>query len=120
MNADAYENPLTGRYASAEMSALFSARHKFATWRRLWLWLAEAEGELGLPIPGEALAAFRRWRTGADTQVEAALREAPHFVMAHVLQAWLLVCSRDPRRGKRRARRRARRQTPPARPRANT
>ena len=46
----------------------------------------------------QALAAFRRWRTGADTQVEAALREAPHFVMAHVLQAWLLVCSRDPRR----------------------
>lgn len=46
MNADAYENPLTARYASAEMSALFSARHKFATWRRLWLALAEGEREL--------------------------------------------------------------------------
>ena len=43
------------RYASAEMSALFSARSKFTTWRRLWLWLAEAEKELGLPIP-EAVA----------------------------------------------------------------
>ena len=43
MSADAYENPLTGRYASPEMSALFSARHKFGTWRKLWLWLVGGE-----------------------------------------------------------------------------
>ncbi|HSB36673.1 MAG TPA: hypothetical protein VLH41_07330, partial [Thermoanaerobaculia bacterium] len=49
--ADLWENPLGSRYASAEMSSLFSARSKFTTWRRLWLWLAEAERELGLPIP---------------------------------------------------------------------
>ena len=42
-----------------------------------------------------ALAALLSWRTGADAQIELALREAPGFVMAHVLQAYLLLCSRD-------------------------
>lgn len=45
-----------------------------------------------------ALAAFQTWRRGAEPLLEAALREAPEFVMALVLQAWLLACSRDPRR----------------------
>lgn len=44
-----------------------------------------------------ALAAFQGWRTGADALVDEALREAPAFVMAHVLRACLLICSRDPR-----------------------
>ena len=74
MSHDAYESPLTGRYASAEMSALFSARHKFATWRRLWLWLAEAEKELGLPIPETAITAFREHLVPTDGELEAADR----------------------------------------------
>jgi len=45
-----------------------------------------------------ALAAHQSWRTGATEQLDVALQEAPRFVMAHVLQAWLLVCSRDPQR----------------------
>jgi tetratricopeptide (TPR) repeat protein len=45
-----------------------------------------------------ALAAFQGWRSGADVQLASALRQAPDFVMAHVLQAYLLLCSRDPRR----------------------
>ena len=45
-----------------------------------------------------ALAAFQTWRTGAELPLAEALLEAPHFVMAHALQAYLLVCSRDPRR----------------------
>jgi tetratricopeptide (TPR) repeat protein len=44
-----------------------------------------------------ALAAFQSWRSGADVHLASALREAPYFVMAHVLQAYLLLCSRDPR-----------------------
>lgn len=43
-----------------------------------------------------ALAAFQSWRTGAEVQLKTGLREAPEFLMAHVLQAWQLVCSRDP------------------------
>ncbi|MCE9657578.1 MAG: hypothetical protein K8R60_03395 [Burkholderiales bacterium] len=45
-----------------------------------------------------ALAALLAWRTGAEEQIAATLQEAPRFVMAHVLQAWLLACSRDPHR----------------------
>lgn len=87
MNADAYENPLTGRYASVEMSALFSARHKFATWRRLWLWLAEAEKELGLAIPDEAVASLRAHLVPTDGELAAAERyerETKHDVMAQI------------------------------------
>jgi FAD/FMN-containing dehydrogenase len=45
-----------------------------------------------------ALAAYQGWRDGAEAPLALALEEAPRFVMAHVLQAYLLVCSRDPRR----------------------
>jgi len=44
-----------------------------------------------------ALAAFQGWRDGAEAPLALALQEAPRFVMAHVLEAYLLVCSRDPR-----------------------
>ena len=47
---DTYESPLSSRYASAEMKYLFSPDKKFKTWRRLWIALAEAEHELGLPV----------------------------------------------------------------------
>lgn len=88
MSADAWENPLTARYASAEMSALFSARHKFATWRRLWLALAEAERELGLAIPGEAIDALRAHLVPTDAELASAdryERETKHDVMAQIL-----------------------------------
>ena len=87
MSADAYENPLTARYASAEMSALFSARHKFATWRRLWLALAEGERELGLDVPEEAIAALRAHLVPTDAELAAAERyerETKHDVMAQI------------------------------------
>lgn len=48
-----YENPLTGRYASPEMSRIWSPQTKFSTWRKLWWALAQAERELGLPITAE-------------------------------------------------------------------
>ena len=45
-----------------------------------------------------ALAAFQGWRDGTEAPLALALQQAPAFVMAHVLRAYLLVCSRDPRR----------------------
>jgi adenylosuccinate lyase len=82
---DEFSNPLTDRYASAEMSAIFSPRFKFETWRRLWLWLAEEEKRLGLPITDEALSQMAATITSID--FEAAAREEErtrHDVMAHV------------------------------------
>jgi adenylosuccinate lyase len=41
------------------MMKIFSARERASTWRQLWVWLAEAEKELGLPIPDEAIEQMR-------------------------------------------------------------
>jgi adenylosuccinate lyase len=83
--ADRYVNPLTERYASAEMSFIFSARFKFGRWRRLWLALAEAERELGLEISEEAIEAIRQHLDDFDLKRAGALeRELRHDVMAHV------------------------------------
>ena len=50
-----YQSPLSQRYASREMQALFSNDKKFKTWRRLWIALAQAEQELGLDISDEQI-----------------------------------------------------------------
>jgi adenylosuccinate lyase len=84
-SADRYANPLTERYASPEMSRIFSARFKFGMWRRLWLALAESERELGLEISEEALQALRDHLDDVDLGRAAELeRELRHDVMAHV------------------------------------
>ena len=44
---DQFESPLIRRYASKEMSFIFSPQFKFQTWRKLWIYLAESEKELG-------------------------------------------------------------------------
>jgi adenylosuccinate lyase len=85
MASERYSNPLTERYASPEMSRIFSPAFKFGTWRRLWLALAEAEQELGLPIPDGAVAALRAHLDDVDLGRAAELeRELRHDVMAHV------------------------------------
>ena len=83
--SEAYVNPLTERYASAQMSAVFSPRFKFETWRRLWLWLAEEERRLGLPITEEAIAQMRAHLGDIDFPAAAAEESRTrHDVMAHV------------------------------------
>jgi adenylosuccinate lyase len=80
-----YQNPLVSRYASAEMSRLWSPQRKFSTWRRLWVALAEAEAELGLPISAEQIAQLKAHVD--DIDFEAARRHEQrlrHDVMAHV------------------------------------
>jgi adenylosuccinate lyase len=82
---DADGSPLFGRYASGEMVRLFSSQRKFETWRLLWLWLAEEERRLGLPISEQAIAEMRAHLT--DIDFDAAAREEEktrHDVMAHV------------------------------------
>jgi len=80
-----YDNPLIARYASAEMSALWGPQRKFSTWRRLWVALAEAEAELGLPITSEQLAELRENVERIDFDAaERYERRLRHDVMAHV------------------------------------
>ena len=85
MNKPIYENPLCARYASREMQRIFSPDFKFSTWRRLWIALAEAEQELGLPITDEQLDEMRAHIDDIDyakaAEYESRLR---HDVMAHI------------------------------------
>ncbi len=84
---DGFDHPLAGRYASPEMLRLHSPRHRYTTWRRLWLALAEAEAELGVAIPAEALEQMRAALevTGDDLQRVAEYERATrHDVMAHL------------------------------------
>ncbi len=85
MSKPNYENPLIKRYASREMSHIFSPDMKFTTWRRLWIALAEAEQELGLEITDEQLAELREHVDDINYEVaEAREKEVRHDVMSHV------------------------------------
>lgn len=85
MSQQHYENPLISRYASPEMSGLWSDQRKFSTWRKLWIALAEAEQQLGLPIRDEQLAEMRQHVDDIDfVQAAAYERRLRHDVMAHV------------------------------------
>jgi adenylosuccinate lyase len=85
MAEDSPQNPLHERYASREMARIFSARHRFETWRRLWIVLAESQAELGLPITEEQLAALRRAAPEIDlARVAEIERETRHDVVAHL------------------------------------
>ena len=84
-NLDRYVHPLADRYASREMQAIFSPGHRFGCWRRLWLALAEAEQELGLPVSDEALAQMRAGLDDLDLEKAAEYEKRfRHDVMAHV------------------------------------
>ncbi|MGA2063492.1 MAG: adenylosuccinate lyase [Thermoguttaceae bacterium] len=85
MSQDQYDNPLITRYASARMNELWSPQRKFSTWRRLWVALAEAEAELGLPITPGQVAQLRAHVEDIDFVAAAAYeRRLRHDVMAHV------------------------------------
>lgn len=85
LDRNQYDNPLIGRYASRQMSELFSPQRKFSTWRRLWVALAEAEAELGLAITPEQIAELREHVDQIDFEAAARHeRQLRHDVMAHV------------------------------------
>ncbi len=85
MSHDQYQNPLISRYASRDLVRLWSPQSIHSTWRRLWVALAEAEQELGLPISTEQIAELRNAVDDVDFAKAAAYeRELRHDVMAHV------------------------------------
>lgn len=80
-----YSTPLNSRYASKEMSYIFSDDMKFSTWRKLWIALAESERELGLNITEEQIEELKS--NIYDINYEVALKkekEVRHDVMSHV------------------------------------
>ena len=82
---DRYESPLASRYASEFMLHLFSPDMRIQTWRRLWVALARAEHNLGLPVTMEQVDELAAHITDIDYEVAARReKEVRHDVMAHV------------------------------------
>ncbi|MCL4221259.1 MAG: adenylosuccinate lyase [Phycisphaerales bacterium] len=91
---DTYTSPLATRNASPEMLRLWSPRHKFNTWRRIWLAAAEAQHEVtkdrGSPlVTGEQVEELRAVVERGITDEEIARaadleRDLRHDVMSHV------------------------------------
>jgi len=80
-----YENPLIKRYASEEMSKVFSDENKFSTWRKLWVALAESQKELGLDIKDSQIEEMKKhiYKLNLERASEIE-KETRHDVMAHV------------------------------------
>ena len=80
-----WENPLATRYASTEMTKLWSDNHRYRLWRQAWLALAEAEAELGLPISQEQLHELRTHLEPIDFAKAAEYeKQMRHDVFAHL------------------------------------
>ncbi len=80
-----YSNPLITRYASNEMSHIWSAQKKHSTWRKLWIALAECEKQLGLDITDEQINELKAHVEDIDFAAAARYeKKLRHDVMAHV------------------------------------
>ena len=80
-----YNNPLIVRYASDEMSYVFSDENKFSNWRKLWVALAQSQKELGLDITEEQINELKENIYNIDFELAAKKeKEFRHDVMAHV------------------------------------
>lgn len=87
MSNDTYSTPLTGRYSSQEIQRLFSSRERLSTWRKLWLYLAQSEKELGVDISDEAIEQMKANLTVQDDEfpvIAAEEKRRRHDVMANV------------------------------------
>ncbi len=82
---DNYHSPLSTRYASSDMRAVFSERRRIETWRRIWIELARAQHDLGLGVSAGQVAELEAHATDIDFGAAARYeRQLRHDVMAHV------------------------------------
>jgi len=81
---DTFLSPLTWRYGSEEMRAIWSEMHKRRLWRRVWVALAAAQHEAGL-VTAEQLADLRAHQDDVDMARAAEIEdEIHHDLMAEV------------------------------------
>lgn len=89
---DRYESPLTKRYASKEMSLLFSDTTKYSMWRHMWYTLATVQQELGIAITHEQLEELKKNRTNLNLDRAHYYEQLYHHdVVAH-LHAYAEQC----------------------------
>lgn len=85
MRQQEYESPFSARYASKEMSTLFSSRHRTILYRKLWLSLAKAEQKLGLEITNNQIEQMQQnLETISFDKIREYEKRFRHDVMAHI------------------------------------
>jgi adenylosuccinate lyase len=89
-------SPFTWRYGSDEMRSLFSEKSRRATWRKVWLALAEAEAKRGL-VSGEELRDIRAHAKSDD--VDIAKAHELERTIRHDLMAELRVFAAQAKKG---------------------
>jgi adenylosuccinate lyase len=78
-------NVLAARYASAEMAQLWSPERKVVLERELWLAVLEAQRDLGISTPDDALEAYRKVIDQVDLDsIDARERLTRHDVKARI------------------------------------
>lgn len=84
-SSEIYQSPLSLRYASKEMSSIFSSQFKYSTWRKLWVGLAKAQKSLGLSITDKQIRSMEKNIDNIDFEaVNAFEKKYRHDVMAHI------------------------------------
>ncbi|HEY6532712.1 MAG TPA: adenylosuccinate lyase [Acidimicrobiales bacterium] len=85
MSRTSVPNVLAARYASSDMARLWSPEHKVVLERELWLAVLEAQRDLGIPVPDDALEAYRKVLDQVDLDsIDARERVTRHDVKARI------------------------------------
>jgi adenylosuccinate lyase len=85
MASDLIPDTLADRYASAPMRTLWSPRNRVLLERELWIAVMQAQRELGIDIPVEAVAAYERVKDQVDLDsIRARERITRHDVKARI------------------------------------
>ena len=81
----AIPNVLASRYASTAMAVLWSPEHKIRLERRLWLAVLQAQADLGVEVPAEAIADYEAVLDTVDLEsIAARERVTRHDVKARI------------------------------------
>jgi adenylosuccinate lyase len=85
MASTSVPNVLAARYASTEMVRLWSPEHKIVLERELWLAVLEAQRDLGVAVPDDAIDAYRKVIDQVDLEsIDARERVTRHDVKARI------------------------------------
>src|SRR3990167_7664661 len=83
-NFDTYLSPLTWRYGSDEIRKIFSEKHKYELWRKIWIALAEAQHQAGL-VSREELEDLKKNEKNIDIEKIFKLeKDTKHDVVAAI------------------------------------
>lgn len=79
-----YLSPFTWRYGSDDMRKIFSEKHKYELWRKIWIALAEAQHQAGL-VSKEELADLKKHEKDINIEKIFELeKETKHDVVAAI------------------------------------